>query len=42
MYLVSPCSGMENKIRSQKDIIAELEAKIEANLGEITKACNYA
>ncbi len=31
-------SGMESMIRSQKEAIAELEGKIQANLDEITKA----
>ena len=38
MYVVNVlCRGMENMIKGQKDIIAELEAKIEANLDAINK-----
>ncbi len=30
-------SGMETMIRSQREAIAELEAKVQANMDEITK-----
>ena len=31
------CSGMENLIKSQKETITELEAKIQANMDELKK-----
>ena len=31
------CRGMENLIKSQKEAITELEAKIEANMEELKK-----
>ena len=36
------CSGMEQMIKSQKESIAELEAKIAANMDEIKKVpCTF-
>ena len=37
MLLCALCRGMENLIKSQKEIITDLEAKIQANLDELKK-----
>ena len=38
--IIDICSGMENLIKSQKEAIIELEAKIQAHMEELKKVCN--
>ena len=37
LTLYATCSGMESKIRCQKEAIVELEAKLQANMEELKK-----